>query len=196
MTTSTEPAPPPPPAGPALPADTRRGDRPVLPGARAAGDRVEGPSGTPRPTRPVPRDSILPTVAAALQVKGTTLTCAATKRPGPPGLHPLVLRFLDALPVHQRERHLGECPEAVLLSQAISAAESGRRRRPGRRSFGESEARKALRGARLTISRIREEGDPQHGTFQPPCRSCAALLDHFGVAVVPPPNTDGEARGG
>ena len=78
----------------------------------------------------------------------------------------------------------GRCPEAVLLSQFFSAAEDTRSKRAARKPFSESEARKALRGARMTSVRIREEGDPAHGTHQPPCRSCVPLLAHFGVQTV------------
>jgi hypothetical protein len=34
------------------------------------------------------------------------------------------------------------------------------------------------------VTRIRETGDPTHGAVQPPCRSCAPLLDLFGVEVI------------
>ncbi|WP_369916048.1 YwqJ-related putative deaminase [Plantactinospora sp. KBS50] len=40
-------------------------------------------------------------------------------------------------------------------------------------------------GARLRLVRVREPGDPAHGTGQQPCRSCTALLDWFGVEVLP-----------
>lgn len=48
------------------------------------------------------------------------------------------------------------------------------------------EARKALKHAKLTTRRIREDGDPLHGGFARPCRACAALTAHFGVHVVDP----------
>lgn len=44
------------------------------------------------------RDGILPAVAAALSVRGETLTCTAGKGDQPPVLHPLVQDFLDTLP--------------------------------------------------------------------------------------------------
>ncbi|NEE58010.1 hypothetical protein G3M55_77375, partial [Streptomyces sp. SID8455] len=43
------------------------------------------------------RDGILPAVAAALSVRGETLTCTAGKGDQPPALHPLVQDFLDTL---------------------------------------------------------------------------------------------------
>jgi hypothetical protein len=125
----------------------------------------------------------MPIVAAALSVRGDTYTHVSEKG-APPHLHPLVGDFLASLPVESRERFTGRCPEAVLLSQFIDQAEFGRSGRAARKAFGEGEARKALRGAKMTTVRIREEGDPAHGTHQPPCRSCAPLLEHFGVKTI------------
>jgi len=130
------------------------------------------------------RDSLMPIVAAALSVRGDTHTHVGEKNGTPPPLHPLVAEFLDALPSAQRERFTGRCPETVLLSQFFGGAEASRSKRASRKPFTESDARKSLRGARMTTVRIREEGDPAHGTHQPPCRSCTALLAHFGVQTV------------
>nr|MCF0100584.1 hypothetical protein [Streptomyces sp. MH191] len=46
------------------------------------------------------------------------------------------------------------------------------------------EARKALKHAKLTARRIREDGDPLHGSFATPCHTCTALSAHFGVRIV------------
>jgi hypothetical protein len=46
------------------------------------------------------------------------------------------------------------------------------------------EARRALKHAKLTARRIREDGDPLHGSFATPCHACTALSAHFGVRVV------------
>lgn len=132
------------------------------------------------------RDGILPTVAAALSVRGATLTCTAGKAAQPPVLHPLVQDYLDTLTTDRRERHTGRCPEAVLLSRFLTSAEAGRSRRASRKPFTGGDARRALKHARLTARRIREDGDPEHGTYAPPCRSCTALLTHFGVRAVDP----------
>ncbi|WP_370061435.1 YwqJ-related putative deaminase [Streptacidiphilus sp. MAP5-3] len=129
------------------------------------------------------RDSLMPIVAAALSVQGDTYTHVSEKG-DPPRLHPLVGGFLDGLPVEALERFTGRCPEAVLLSQFLDQAEADRSGRAARKVFGEGEARKALRGAKMTTVRIREEGDPAHGTHQPPCRSCTPLLEHFGVRTI------------
>ncbi|WP_262412624.1 YwqJ-related putative deaminase [Actinacidiphila acidipaludis] len=137
------------------------------------------------------RDGILPAVGAALSIRDEVLSCTGAKGEHAPVLHPIVQDFLDALPVAQRERFTGRCPEAVLISRHLTAVEAGRGKRASRKPLTQSEARKALRGAKLTARRIREAGDPTHGTYVAPCRSCAPLLAHFGVRPVDP----GEGRG-
>ncbi|MFD9783791.1 YwqJ-related putative deaminase [[Kitasatospora] papulosa] len=130
------------------------------------------------------RDGILPAVAAALSVRGETLTCTAGKGDQPPVLHPLVQDFLDTLTSNQRERFTGRCPEAILLSRQLTAAEDSRSKRAQRKPLTNGEARRALKHARLTARRIREDGDPLHGSYAPPCRSCTVMLAHFGVRPV------------
>ncbi|WP_371479826.1 YwqJ-related putative deaminase [Kitasatospora sp. NBC_00315] len=136
------------------------------------------------------RDSLLPAVAAALSLRGgEVLTLAGDKAEQGPGLHPLIGEFLDALPVEHRERFTGRCPEAVLLSQHLTAVDTARSKRAARKALSLHDARKSLKGARLTTVRIREENDPAHGTHAPPCRSCVPLLEHLNVqsvAVGPP----------
>ncbi|WP_031509264.1 YwqJ-related putative deaminase [Streptomyces megasporus] len=132
------------------------------------------------------RDGIMPTVAAALSVRGQTLTCTASKADRPPALHPLVQDYLDTLTTDRRERHTGRCPEAVLVSRYLTSAEAARGKRASRKPLTTSEARRALKGAKITARRIREDGDPRHGSYAPPCRSCTALLAHFGVRAVDP----------
>jgi YwqJ-like deaminase len=132
------------------------------------------------------RDGILPAVAAALSIRDEVLSCTGAKGEQPPVLHPIVQDFLDALPVAQRERFTGRCPEAVLISRHLTAVEANRGKRASRKPLTQGEARKALRGAKLTARWIREAGDPSHGAYVPPCRSCAPLLAHFGVRPVDP----------
>ncbi|MET9483385.1 YwqJ-related putative deaminase [Streptomyces sp. NPDC006638] len=132
------------------------------------------------------RDGILPAVAAALTVRGETLTCTAGKADRPPALHPLVQDFLDTLTSGQRERFTGRCPEAILLSRHLTATEEGRSKRARRKPLTHGEARRSLKQAKLTARRIREDGDPLHGSYAPPCRSCTAMLAHFGVQPVDP----------
>ncbi|WP_406450973.1 YwqJ-related putative deaminase [Streptomyces sp. NBC_00876] len=130
------------------------------------------------------RDGILPAVAAALSVRGETLTCTAGKGDQPPALHHLVQDFLDTLPSSQRERFTGRCPEAILLSRHLTAAETTRSKRAQRKPLTNGEARRSLKHARLTTRRIREDGDPLHGSYAAPCRSCSVMLAHFGVRPV------------
>ncbi|MFF4158441.1 YwqJ-related putative deaminase [Streptomyces sp. NPDC001678] len=132
------------------------------------------------------RDGFLPAVAAALSVRGETLTCTAAKSDQPPRLHPLVQDFLDTLTHERRERFTGRCPEAVLLTRYLSAHEAGRSKRAARKPLTHGEARRALKQAKVTARHIREDGDPRHGCYAPPCRSCTELLAHFGVRAVDP----------
>ncbi|MES4900866.1 MULTISPECIES: YwqJ-related putative deaminase [unclassified Streptomyces] len=130
------------------------------------------------------RDGILPTLAAALSVRGDTLTCTASKADQPPPLHPLVQDFLDTLTSAQRERFTGRCPEAILLSRHLTSVEANRSKRAARKPLTHGEARRAFKHAKITTRRIREAGDPRHGSYAPPCRSCVPLLAHFGVRAV------------
>ncbi|EST32444.1 hypothetical protein N566_20045, partial [Streptomycetaceae bacterium MP113-05] len=121
-----------------------------------------------------------------LQVRGGTVTGTGSKVDQPPELHPLVGDFLATLPPQVRERNVGRCPEALLLSRYLASAEAARTGRKAGRRMSAGEARKMLKQARLTARHVREDGDPRHGAYAPPCRSCARLLDHFGVAAVDP----------
>ncbi|MFE0513760.1 YwqJ-related putative deaminase [Streptomyces sp. NPDC058964] len=132
------------------------------------------------------RDGILPTVAAALSVRGATLTGTAARGDQPPPLHPLVQDFLDTLSSAQRDRFTGRCAEAILISRHIATADAARSKRAARKPMTNGEARKALKQAKLTARRIREDGDPLHGSFATPCRACTALSAHFGVRIVDP----------
>ncbi|MGX2995170.1 YwqJ-related putative deaminase [Streptomyces sp. JNUCC 64] len=132
------------------------------------------------------RDGILPTVAAALSVHGTTLTGTAARGDRPPALHPLVQEFLDALGSDRRDRYTGRCAETLLISRHLTAADTERSKRARRKPMTNGEARKALKHAKLTTRRIREDDDPLHGTFAHPCRACSALASHFGVRVIGP----------
>ncbi|MFE0176498.1 YwqJ-related putative deaminase [Streptomyces sp. NPDC059002] len=169
------------------------GDPRTAPDPRAGGDPRVGwsSSAAHTPVLRQRRDGILPTVAAALSVRGqTTLTCTAGRGEEPPALHPLVQDFLDALTSGQRERFTGRCAEAILISRHLTAADASRSKRAARKPMTNGEARKALKHAKLTTRRIREDGDPLHGGFARPCRSCTALTSHFGVRVVDPTAND------
>ncbi|WP_281196656.1 YwqJ-related putative deaminase, partial [Streptomyces lushanensis] len=67
-----------------------------------------------------------------------------------------------------------------------TAAEADRSKRARRKPLTHGEARRTLKHSKLTARRIREDGDPLHGSYAPPCRSCSALLAHFGVRPVDP----------
>lgn len=186
------------PAGARGPADTAgptgTGGPAAVP-AQARATAEQGP-GDPRlrwgggdgrpavPTLRFRRDGILPTVAAALSVRGETLTGTAGKADLPPVLHALVQDFLDTLTSGQRERFTGRCPEAILLSRHLATVEGARSKRASRKPLTPSEARRSLKHSKITARRIREDGDPLHGSYAPPCRSCEALLAHFGVRPV------------
>jgi hypothetical protein len=144
----------------------------------------------PAPTLRHRRDGILPTVAAALSVRGATLTGTAARGDQPPVLHPLVQDFLDTLASGQRDRFTGRCAEVILISRHIAAADAARSKRAARKPMTNGEARRALKQAKLTTRRIREDGDPLHGSFAAPCRACTALSDHFGVRIVDPTAQD------
>ncbi|MEV7319280.1 YwqJ-related putative deaminase [Streptomyces sp. NPDC093970] len=175
---------------------TQTGPHTGVPGAghsATTGDPRIGWTGTetpPAPTLLYRRDGILPTVAAALSVRGSTLTGTAARGDQPPPLHPLVQEFLDTLPSGQRDRFTGRCAEAILVSRHIASADGARSKRAARKPMTNGEARRALKQAKLTARRIREDGDPLHGSFAAPCRACTALTAHFGVRVVDPATTD------
>ncbi|WP_424855260.1 YwqJ-related putative deaminase [Streptomyces sp. SAI-170] len=140
----------------------------------------------PAPTLRHRRDGILPTVAAALSVRGATLTGTAARGDTPPPLHPLVQDFLDTLGSDRRDRFTGRCAETILISRHLTTADATRSKRAARKPMTNGEARKALKQAKLTARRIREDGDPLHGSFAAPCRACTALSAHFGVRIVDP----------
>ncbi|MGW0824032.1 YwqJ-related putative deaminase [Streptomyces sp. NPDC002845] len=154
-----------------------------------SGDPRVGWSNTEQPHAPAllhRRDGILPTIAAALSVRGETLTGTAARGDQPPPLHPLVQDFLDTLTSDRRDRFTGRCAEAILISRHITTADAARSKRASRKPMTNGEARKALKQAKLTARLIREDGDPLHGSFAAPCRSCQALSAHFGVRIVDP----------
>ncbi|MEU6024917.1 YwqJ-related putative deaminase [Micromonospora sp. NPDC047134] len=121
---------------------------------------------------------MLPLVAGALLVDGTVHTHTSVRGDVAPRLHPVVRRFLHELPVGQRERFTGWCAEPVLISDRLYAAEADGP------PLNSTRARSLLWGAKVHLTRVREEGDPRHGEPQWPCRSCAALLDWFGMEAL------------
>jgi hypothetical protein len=127
-----------------------------------------------------PRRS-LPLTAGALLIDGVIYRHTAVRGDTAPELHPVVRRFLHELPTAQRERYAGWCAEAVLVSDRLHAAQRDRAE-----PLSGPAARAELWGAAINVVWVREEGDPAHGTPYAPCRSCAAMLDWFGVEAVQP----------
>ena len=127
--------------------------------------------------QPQPRP--LPMTAGALLVNGTIFSHTSMRGDVTPAWHPLIRQLLQQLPVESRERYAGWCAEVALMGDRLYEAEQ-----TAGRSLSTDELRAVLRSARVSVQRIREDGDPAHGQPQPVCRSCAALLDWFGVGVV------------
>jgi hypothetical protein len=117
-----------------------------------------------------------PLTAGVLLVDGEMHRHSAVRGDVAPRLHPLVRRILDELPPAHRERYAGWCAETVLVSDRLFAAELD-----SAGPLTPAAARAALWGGVVRVVRVREEGDPAHGEDCPPCRSCAVLLDWFGV---------------
>ena len=117
--------------------------------------------------------------AGALIVGGTVHSHTSMRGDHRPNLHPIVAGILDGLPPEKRERYAGWCAEVALISDRLHEAEEA-----AGRPISAEEARESLQGGQIHISRIREDGDPTHGRFQPPCRSCTVLLETFGVTTV------------
>jgi hypothetical protein len=147
------------------------------PGADHGSDAMSGPDGGDE----VPAD-FLPATSGALSVGDTVFAHTSVKGDGEPDLHPVIRDFFDALPTHLREPYLGRCAEAVLVSDALWQMQQ----EWGDERMDDDWARESFRvnAGAVTVTRIREAGDPTHGAFQPPCRACAAMLEYVGIEVV------------
>jgi hypothetical protein len=117
--------------------------------------------------------------AGALLVNGTIYSHTSIRGDVTPAWHPLIAELLSQLPVEARERYAGWCAEVVLISDRLYEAEQA-----AGRSLTVEELRSVVAGGRVSVHRIREQGDPAHGQPQPACRTCAALLHWFGMTVV------------
>lgn len=123
---------------------------------------------------------LLPNTAGALFLDGWVHSHSAVRGDVAPDLHPLLRRFFDQLPTAKLERFAGWCAEAILISDRLYDAEA---------KFGhvsDETARTYLRGGQIIVVRVREPGDPAHGTPCQPCRSCAAMLNWYGVEAEGP----------
>src|SRR5690349_4458224 len=105
----------------------------------------------------------LPMTAGALIVGGMVHSHTSIRGDVAPNLHPIVAELLEGLPIEQRERYTGWCAEVALISDRLHEADKA-----AGRPITADEAREQLQGGQIHISRIREDGDPTHGQFQPP----------------------------
>lgn len=129
--------------------------------------------------------------AGALLVGNLIHQHTSVKGDNTPNWHPLIRHLMDQLPPHRRERFAGWCAEAVLISDRLWEAE----KQQGSPLTIET-ARPIFAGSVIEVVHVREPDDPVHGTPCPPCRTCQALLDTFGIEVNQPvPAADGPPSG-
>lgn len=126
----------------------------------------------------MPQERMLPLTAGAMLVGQTLHTHTSVRGDVAPNLHPILRRLIHELPVEQLERFAGWCAETVLISDRLYAAEelAG--------TLTAMQARSALWGSQLNVVHILQDDDPRHGENVSPCRTCQALLDHFGMEVI------------
>ncbi|RYJ26651.1 hypothetical protein CU044_3707 [Streptomyces sp. L-9-10] len=124
---------------------------------------------------------LIPGVAASLLVQEKIVSHTSLAGEDLPRLHPAVQDFFDALPVGQREPFIGYCAESALISDQMWALDQ---QRADRGTTSLREARAHFEGAALVAKKIRDHGDPEHGTPAAVCRSCSALLGELGIDVI------------
>jgi RHS repeat-associated protein len=98
--------------------------------------------------------------AAGALVSTTGQTVTATTRSG--SINAGVQAVLDRVPASQRSAYHGKCCEPRLISQAQDAGIN-------------------LRGAQLSVVKVRAPGNPAHGATLAPCSSCRAVLKFAGI---------------
>jgi hypothetical protein len=121
----------------------------------------------------------LPATAGSLVCGNLVFSHTSVKGGAEPNLHPVLRGFFDSLPASAREPGAGRCSEAVLVSDRFWEMQEDW----GDREIDPAWAREYFEYNKtsITTTRIRESGDPTRNTYQPPCRSCAAMLNHFGI---------------
>ncbi|WP_055601976.1 YwqJ-related putative deaminase [Streptomyces aureus] len=124
---------------------------------------------------------LIPGTAASLLIHGTITSHTNLTGDGEPHLHPAVQEFFDALPPALREPFIGYCAESALVSDELFGLD---RQRDDGRTVTLEEAAAHFAGAALVARKIRPHGDPEHGTEADVCRSCSALLDRLGIAIL------------
>ncbi len=127
--------------------------------------------------------SATPSTTSHVRLARQTVSASGVKGDEPPRHHRLVAEFIhDELRAPDRVRGDERCSEAAAISDALHA-EDARREATGSAPITLAEARAELfGGGTVATFRVREPGDPAGGTSAPPCRSCAKLLRHFGLA--------------
>jgi hypothetical protein len=132
------------------------------------------------------RNVATPSNVSHLQLAERQVSARSVKGDEPPRHHRLVVESMrDELRVADRVRGYERCSEAAAISDALHA-EDARRPLVVAPPITLAEARAELFGrATLTTLRVREPDDPVAGTSAPPCRSCAKLARHLGLALVP-----------
>jgi hypothetical protein len=125
-----------------------------------------------------------PSTTSHVRLAHQSVNASGVKGDEPPRHHRLVAEFMrDELRAPDRVRGDERCSEAAAISDALHA-EDARRKAMAAAPITLAEARSELfRGATVVTLRVREPGDPVGGTSAPPCRSCAKLLRHFGLAL-------------
>nr|BFE51098.1 hypothetical protein GCM10017745_45250 [Saccharothrix mutabilis subsp. capreolus] len=90
----------------------------------------------------------------------------------PPRHHPRVQRVLDKIPPHLRSDFHGKCALPQCISKALRK--------------GDDPTGAALGSARIRATKQGKRVDKGHGTYNPPCRSCRALVKAFKIKTPKP----------
>lgn len=100
-----------------------------------------------------------------------------------PHLHPVLQELFDSLWPDKRAPDTGRCVEATLVSDRMWAMQEhwGDRRMD---DFWVAEFFESA-GTTVTVTRTGRAGSPARGTYEPPCASCAVMLDYFRIGVGP-----------
>jgi len=132
------------------------------------------------------RNVATPSNVSHLRLAEGIVTARSVKGDEPPRHHRLVVEFMrNELRAADRVHGYERCSEAAAISDALHA-EDARRPLVVAPPINLAEARADLfRNTTMETLRVREPADPVQGTSAAPCRSCAALARHLGIALVP-----------
>lgn len=127
-------------------------------------------------------DHLLSTVGT-LVFAGRSYSRPVTDHSRSPHLHPVLQELFDSLWPDKRVPYAGRCVEAALVSDRMWAMQEhwGDRRMDDFwvGEFFESAA------TTVTVTRTNRADSPARGTYEPPCTSCAVMLDYFRIAFGP-----------